>query len=361
MFITQIAIYVAFGIFALWTIYIVRLMNYWFSSKFNYLKGLRLSDYPKLSAFVRDDRDRWNRLQLTLGAVFLLPLRVTSTLLVILIGMLGNQALIAVFGIENIEKEQPSFFVLATRKWIQAIAKVVLWVIGYGSIKKGTRTLDTKRHPKLKQSNMSDNKAGILISNHVSMFDVVYFLSTNYTPSFMARAGVKNMPMIGAFARVLQCIFVNRVSDQRNQVKEQLTERVKNIQDNRNFNSVLIFPEGTCTNGKVLGQFKKGAFMLGSPLKIFFIKYNGMFDATLVNMNELESSIGILSDWSKSIEVWEIEGLVEPAKPMEWQEYADAVRNLMADEFNLGTCDATLNEKIELENKLCGFTEKDFV
>lgn len=130
-------------------------------------------------------------------------------------------------------------------------------IVGYGTVNKHTRKLDTKRHPMLKKSKVPDSQASVLISNHVSICDVFYFLSTNYTPSFISRSAMAKTPLIGAFTKVIQCIFVNRLADQRVQIKEQLENRVQNIQAGKNFKSVFIFPEGTCTNGKALGQFKK--------------------------------------------------------------------------------------------------------
>lgn len=100
--------------------------------------------------------------------------------------------------------------------------------------------------------------------------------------------------------------------------------------------------------------------MLGTPLKVFFLKYNGSFSASLISMRELDSMIGTLSDWSKSIDVYEIEGLIEPAGPLTWEQCAEAVRELMAVEFVLDKCDASLQEKMEFERKLCGFTEKNY-
>lgn len=45
------------------------------------------------------------------------------------------------------------------------------------------------------------------------------------------------------------------------------------IKKGKNFPAVAMFPEGTCTNGKYLLSFKKGAFESFSPIKIFYFRF----------------------------------------------------------------------------------------
>ena len=40
---------------------------------------------------------------------------------------------------------------------------------------------------------------------------------------------------------------------------------------------LLIFSEGTTTNGEGIIDFKKGAFILNRPITLIGVKYNGSF------------------------------------------------------------------------------------
>lgn len=53
---------------------------------------------------------------------------------------------------------------------------------------------------------------------------------------------------------------------------QKIKERVNLIKDGKNFPPVLLFPEGTTSNGKYVLSFKKGAFAPFEPIKIYALK-----------------------------------------------------------------------------------------
>ena len=55
---------------------------------------------------------------------------------------------------------------------------------------------------------------------------------------------------------------------------ELIKQRCDLIMEGKKFPSILIFPEGTTTNGKYIITFKKGAFTHMFPVKIFCLKYD---------------------------------------------------------------------------------------
>lgn len=56
----------------------------------------------------------------------------------------------------------------------------------------------------------SENLApAILVSNHVSWFDVIFYCAYN-CPSFLAKEEVANIPFYGTIATSIQSIFVTR-------------------------------------------------------------------------------------------------------------------------------------------------------
>ena len=100
-------------------------------------------------------------------------------------------------------------------------------------------------------------------------------MTSDECPSFLAKKSVASYPLIGSIARGIQSIFVQRDSkDERGGVVTQLKERVEKVMaDPENTPPVLIFPEGTTTNGEYMISFKKGAFLNFAPVKIYGIKY----------------------------------------------------------------------------------------
>ena len=51
-------------------------------------------------------------------------------------------------------------------------------------------------------------------------------------------------------------------------------DRCENIKNGKKFNPVLIFPEGTTTNGDYIVSYKKGPFIPRAPLKMLVLKVN---------------------------------------------------------------------------------------
>ena len=77
-------------------------------------------------------------------------------------------------------------------------------------------------------------------------------------------------------------------------------------------------------------------------------------------MSELEVAIAMVFQWNKSMTYYEIEGLVGPAKEMEWEEYAKEVKKMMCQEFGMRSSEATYRAKKEFEMKFCSFDEKSY-
>ena len=55
---------------------------------------------------------------------------------------------------------------------------------------------------------------------------------------------------------------------------ELIKQRCDFIMEGKKFPSILIYPEGTTTNGKYIISFKRGAFAHMFPVKIFCLKYD---------------------------------------------------------------------------------------
>ena len=56
-----------------------------------------------------------------------------------------------------------------------------------------------------------------------------------------------------------------------------IKQRCDFIMEGKKFSPILIFPEGTTTNGKYIISFKRGAFAHMFPVKIFGLKYDARY------------------------------------------------------------------------------------
>ncbi len=93
-------------------------------------------------------------------------------------------------------------------------------------------------------------KQGLLISNHLSYLDVLAICST--TPAvFVSKAEVRSWPLFGWFATIAGTVYVNRerrteVGQVNNEIEAALAAGAL----------VVIFPEGTSTNGETILPFR---------------------------------------------------------------------------------------------------------
>jgi 1-acyl-sn-glycerol-3-phosphate acyltransferase len=112
---------------------------------------------------------------------------------------------------------------------------------------------------------------GLLISNHLSYLDILVLSSL--TPAvFVSKHDVKYWPVFGQFAVLGGTVFVNR--DRRFQVGH-VNDEITTALDQGAL--VVLFPEGTSTNGQTLLPFKSSLLQPATnpawPLAVAWIHY----------------------------------------------------------------------------------------
>jgi 1-acyl-sn-glycerol-3-phosphate acyltransferase len=279
------------------------------------------------------------------------------------IGFLINKLLVAGFGIKNLNAEHPENYKRLTKRVNKLATSAVVFFLGYRNIKKENIKVDMSKYKNLKIIDPKDpeHKVTLVVSNHITFMDILFNMSHTYETSFMSKSGVRNFPLIGFYAQCIQCIFVERESkDNRSDAIDKLSQRIKDIQAGKNHSSILLFPEGTTSSGNFITSFKKGAFIHKAPLKVTGVKYFGNMNVALNMMNELEAMMAMIFQWNKSMTYFEIDGLVAPAKEMEWEEYAKDVKKMMCQEFGYRSSESTYRAKKEFEMKYCTFGEDSY-
>lgn len=88
----------------------------------------------------------------------------------------------------------------------------------------------------------------LLVANHISWLDIPV-LGSRARIDFLSKADVKDWPLIGWMAEIVGTLFIARGANQTGVLIPQLGERV------RTGKHVVIFPEGTTTDGSRLHRF----------------------------------------------------------------------------------------------------------
>ena len=93
----------------------------------------------------------------------------------------------------------------------------------------------------------------LLISNHASYLDII-ILGSLFKTSFVAKREVEKWPLFGILAKLQNTIFIDRrVSS----LKNQENQIIKHLNEKKN---LVIFPEGTSSDGNKVLPFKSSLF-----------------------------------------------------------------------------------------------------
>lgn len=95
----------------------------------------------------------------------------------------------------------------------------------------------------------------LFVSNHVSYLDIPV-LGSIITASFIAKKDVKSWPLFGFLSTLQQTIFISRDRKDAEQGKVMLD----NALDQKK--NLIVFPEGTSTEGVVVKPFKSSLFSI---------------------------------------------------------------------------------------------------
>lgn len=118
----------------------------------------------------------------------------------------------------------------------------------------------------------------IFISNHLSYLDIPV-IGSMLKASFVAKGDVANWPVFGFLSRLQQTAFISRAKSTLGNDKNNLESMLK---DGR---SMIIFPEGTSTDGRTVVPFKSSLFSIAlgddgtdiwlQPMTLSIVNVNG--------------------------------------------------------------------------------------
>ncbi len=106
--------------------------------------------------------------------------------------------------------------------------------------------------------NVPSDRTVLFVSNHQGSFDIPILLGCIDKPkAFIAKVELLKMPIIRTWMKQMNCVFLDR-HDSRQSLRamNEATEYLKKGY------SMVIFPEGTRSKGRTMGEFKAGSLRI---------------------------------------------------------------------------------------------------
>ncbi|XP_031251985.1 lysophospholipid acyltransferase LPEAT1-like isoform X1 [Pistacia vera] len=321
----------------------------------------------KFAAFVRSDvfgtmgrgeLPLSEKVLLGIALVTLVPIRVILAMSVLVLYYLICR-ICTLFSVPNRDEEQEDYAHLGG--WRRSVivwsgrflSRVMLFVLGFCWIKETYKIADAQDKSSSTQSEVNNQveepeRPGAIISNHVSYLDILYHMSSSF-PSFVAKRSVAKLPLVGLISKCLGCVYVQRESKSSDfkGVSGVVTERVQEAHRDKSAPMMMLFPEGTTTNGDFLLPFKTGAFLARVPVLPVILRYPYQrFSLAWDSISGARHVLFLLCQFVNHIEVTRLPVYYPSQQEKDDPKlYAENVRRLMAGEGNLIMSDIGLAEK----------------
>nr|QZA74853.1 acyl-CoA:lysophospholipid acyltransferase 1a.1 [Camelina sativa] len=239
------------------------------------------------------------------------------------------------------------------------LSRVLLFVFGFYWIHETRLDRDSLMDPNPKTTSAEisqkgdaateePERPGAIVSNHVSYLDILYHMSAS-CPSFVAKRSVGKLPLVGLISKCLGCVYVQREakSPDFKGVSGTVNERVREAHRNKSAPTIMLFPEGTTTNGDYLLTFKTGAFLAGTPVLPVILKYPyERFSVAWDTISGARHILFLLCQFVNHLEVIRLPVYYPSQEEKDDPKlYASNVRRLMATEGNLILSDLGLGDK----------------
>ncbi|KAM3590250.1 uncharacterized protein V6R79_006543 [Siganus canaliculatus] len=278
-----------------------------------------------------------------LGSI-LFPLRVTLAALFFLI--MWPLARLRLAGLSEEQRSRP---VTGWRYWlfhhvILLLSRAVFFSVGFLWVKVKGRMADLKEAPVL------------VVAPHSSFLDMLV-LCTSQLPTVVSRSENTSLPVIGALLEFNQSVLVSRKDpESRKKAVSLVTER---LTSNGYWPQMLMFPEGTTTNGSALIKFKPGAFLAGVPVQPVLLRYPNKLDTmrwTFEGTSWVEALWHTTSQLYTNVTV-EFLPVYQPSQDEKNDPglYADNVQKLMASALGVPATDHVMEGSVPV-SKLGGLS-----
>ena len=297
---------------------------------------------PKVVDVMRRwDIPKWSRPKLYLGSLLIFP---RLTLVFICVVAHYTLSKISILGFPDLNTiplpwYRRNLLYLSSRFW----ARLLLFAAGFWKI-------DCIGEPQ---------DCSTIVSTHCSWVDFMYFLTAPELPCIISKAAVKSVPFVGVIATAMQCIFIERTKDRLAAIKE-IENRYRNMKVQKGFPKLMIFPEGTTTNGTGLMPFKKGGFLDMQPVQPVCMVYAQRdFSPCMEILPALAHTVLLYSQFVNRLEVHRLP-VCTPKNAKTPEEYAEEVRDVVANYLGIQKVNFSIEDKIELIKEIFSEKPKEF-
>ena len=290
-------------------------------------------------------------IQLWCGAFFFSFIKIISSLFIVIFVNWHIRILSKIY--KNCDSNPPQRQKM--KKAISFWSWLFLFMNGVIIKKKNTEYQDIYKKYIGEDYDFNYDKYSLIISNHIGFFEIVLCMAL-YSPSFMAKKAIANYYFIGPISCGLNCLFVDRENEKDKKKNfELLLGRQKAFYEKKIFAPLVLFPEGTCSCGRNILRFKKGAFYSLLPIKpqIVTVDQNTSFHLSVGATNVV---LGYFKNLCHTFNVIYVIILptVRPTDYMfklykslgkeKWEIYANVVRKIYSDVGGLEETDMGLRD-----------------
>jgi len=207
----------------------------------------------------------WEKIQIALASVTIVPIRAFLMFLFLLLAW--PVAFIATYGMENELGKEP---LTGWRRFLrESIFYASLRLSFYSS---SFLELRLKGVPRVDSAD-----APILVCGpHTTWWDAMAIVLAAHCPGGVSRIESAGAPVLGRLIDFLQPVYVTR--EDPNSRQNTIQEIERRAHSKGQWPQIVIFPEGTTTNGRALIAFKPGAFIPGVPVQPALIRYPNRLD-----------------------------------------------------------------------------------
>lgn len=201
----------------------------------------------------------------------------------------------------------------------------------------------------------------VVVCNHVSWIDALV-LTSSFFPSFVAKDSVRDLPIWGRLALVMRCLFVSS-GKKGGGSSAALIGRIRDVgsannrqQEGKNLltGSIVVFPEGTTTNGSFLLPFRTGAFAAGLPVQPILLKYDFVaFNPSWETISPKKHIVRLLAQPSHRCHVISLPQIAPTGESKEdVRDFANRARDAIAEAGGLQKSDLGYQDKMKYHHLL---------
>lgn len=189
-----------------------------------------------------------------------------------------------------------------------------------------------------KEPKEGGQRAFVVVSNHLGYLDILMLLCV-HRASFVSKGALERFPVIGTVAAALQCLFVRDGESLTTSLVQRLRDTIVCHKKGPCpgcpgcLNKLVIFPEGTTTNGTAMIALRTGVFNAGVPVQPVCVRFpHRHFNISWETISFKEHMFRTMTQVYNDVVITQLP-VYEPSaeEKMDARLYAANVQRLMAD------------------------------